>query len=552
MKINFSSLSKSNILLNIAIGVVSLSYVLSEPPKANHHPLVYKTWPPNRSAVRSNGLMLQLRGAAASNLALRQPGQGMFFKSSSPIRFAIPTRSSPGASGSLQPSPSNQFFFKVGPPHNAAALKRPYASHYTAPQGVFKFSTPHKAAIKFQPAPSVPLKSKPEYIYEKVHVPKYPEAVQKYNIGSDGAIHTIQAPNLSLNNPHPVPELNNNNLNSQFDSDLINFSPHAFAIEKPVTNHQYQVRENINDITFKNTQTGQQTYYAPDNDPSLKTTGLRPVDDPLSVPSDGKPKPSDVLFHQNIEYHSSPLIQHQQYSVDPYGYSTSLQPQLQQYHLQQNTMLKHGMPLASLNPTYLVMQSNNLLGQHQQHLTANLFRPEHGYIDTSVTAQPSQATYASYDYSSPQQVASLGQIYSSQRDELHQQAISSTQAPSTVASFSHEVSHANNNPSYTQQLEPQPSHYQYSQQNFIDLPDEHLSQNDIQNLLSYNDMYQDYVNHRQIENDLILREAQEKLQQKLHHQHQQQQTAFNLHQLVQQEKYHPMRIVVPDEDQQVS
>lgn len=498
-------------------------------------------------------MMLQLRGTVASNHASRQPSQGMFFKSSSPFRFAIPTRSNSGANGSLQPSPSNQFFFKVGPPHNSpgVALKRPYASHYNAP-GVFKFSTPHKAAIKFQQAPTVPLKAKPEFFYEKVHVPKYAD-VAKYNIGSDGAIHTIQAPNLSLNNPQLVPELNNNNLNSQFDSDLINFSPQAFAIEKPVQTHQYQVRENINDITFKNPQTGQQTYYAPDNDPSLKTAGIRPVDDPLSVPSDGKPKPSDVLYHQNIEYHSSPLTQHQQYSVDPFGYSTSLQPQLQQYHLKQNTMLKQGLPLASLNPTYLVMQSNNLLGQHQQHLTANLFRPEHGYVDTSVTAQPSEVSYTSYDdYSSPQQVASLGQIYTAQRHELHQQQSSSTQAPTTAAVYSHEVAHVDNIPSYAQQLEPQPSHYQHSQQNFIDLPEEHLSQNDIQNLMSYNNMYQDFISHRQVENDLILREAQENLQQKLNHQHQQQQTAFDLHQLVQQEKYHPMRIVVPDEDQQVS
>lgn len=501
-------------------------------------------------------MMIQWRGHGNANMHAAAPG--MFFKSSSPIRFAMqqPTRSSSGANGHLQPSPSNQFFFKVGPPLNAAAAsKRPYASHYTAP-GVFKFSTPHKTAIKFQQAPLVSLKSKPEYIYEKVLVPnKYPDAV-KYNIGSDGAIHTIQAPNLSLKDVQPVPEVTNNNLNSQLDSDLIQFSPQAFAIEKPAQTHQYQVRENINDFTFKNTETGQQTYYAPDNDPSLKTESLRPVDDPLNTPSDGKPKPSDVLYHQNVDYQSSPLIQHQQYSLDPYGFSTSSQPQLQQYHLQQNTMLKQGMPLASLNPTYLVMQSNHLFGQHQlaqQGLSSNLFQPEHGYVDTSVTAQPSQVTYASYDFSNPQEVASLGQIYSSQLDQLHQQqAVTSTQAPTTVGVYStvHDLPSIDNNPSYAQQLEPQPSHYQHSQQNFIDLPDEHLTQNDIHNLLSYNEMYQDYVNHRQIENDLILREAQEKLQQKLKIQHQQQQTAFDLHQLVQQEKYRPLRIVVPDEDRQ--
>lgn len=229
-------------------------------------------------------------------------------------------------------------------------------------------------------------------------------------------------------------------------------------------------------------------------------------------------------------------------------------PQLQQYHLQQNTMMKQGMPLASLNPTYLVVQSNNLLGQHQQHLTPQLFRPENGYIDTSVTAQPGHATFSAFDYTKPQQAASLGQIYSSQQDQLHQlqNVLSSTQSPTTISSFIHDGAASQSSPTFTQLLEPKPSNYQYSQQNFIDLPDEHLTQSDIQNLLNYNDMYQDYINHRQMENDLILREAQEKLQDKLNVQHQQQQTAYDLHQLVQQEKYHPLRIVVPDDDQGVN
>lgn len=314
--------------------------------------------------------------------------------------------------------------------------------------------------------------------------------------------------------------------------------------------HQYQVRENINDLTLKNTATGEQSYYAPDNDPSLSGHNLYPVNDPLSIPSDGRPKPADVLYHQNLDYSASPLVQSQQYSVDPYGYAVAPQPQLQQYHLQQNTMMKQGMPLASLNPTYLVMQSNNLLGQHQQHLTSQLFRPENGYIDTSVTAQPQPlVTFNSFDYTKPQQVASLGQIYSAQQDQVHQNVISSTQAPTTAYAHNDE---SHNNPTFTHLVEPKPSNYQYSHQNFIDLPDEHLSQNDIQNLLNYNDMYQDYVSHRQVENDMILREAQEKLQNKLNVQHQQEQSAYDLHQLVTQEKYNPLRIVVPDEEQNVS
>ena len=274
----------------------------------------------------------------------------------------------------------------------------------------------------------------------------------------------------------------------------------------------------------------------------------------MSVPSDGKPKPFDVQFQQSLDgYAASPLVQGPQYSVDPFGFPVTSQPQLQQYHLQQNTMMKQGMPLASLNPTYLVMQSNHLLGQHQQHLTPNLFRPENGYIHTSVTSQPPHVTFNPYDFTKPQEVASsLGQIYSAHQDALHNQDISSTASPSTISSFIRHAGEATHeDPTYAHVVEPKPSNYQYSQQHFIDLPDEHLTQNDIQNLLNYNGLYQDYLNHRQYENDIILKEAQEKLQNKLNIQQQQQQTAYDLHQLVQQEKYNPLRIVVPDEEQEV-
>ena len=404
-----------------------------------------------------------------------------------------------------------------------------------------------------------PLKNKPEYIYEKVHVPKYADPV-RYNVGSDGAIHTIPAPNLGSKNHAQAPEINYNTLNNQLDSDLAKF-PAVFSLEKPVKienfpsnfdlivffkGHQYQVKENTNDLSIKNQVTGQQFYYAPDNDPSLKAHLIHPVDDPLSIPTNGVPKPSDVhLYQQNLEYEASPLVQGPQYALEPFGFPVTSQPQLQQYHLQQNAMLKQGM-FPSLNPTYLVMQSNNLLGQHQSLQSPQLFRPEHGYIDTSVTAQP----YSTYGYSQPQQqVASIGQIYQAQQDHLHHGDIS-TQTPTTLSNFHHETSASEENPSFSQVYEPKPANYQYSQnQNFIDLPEEHLNQNDIQNLL-YNDMYQDYLSNRQLQNDLVLREAQHELYEKQKIAKQQSQTAYDLHQLVQQEKYNPLRIVVPDEENQ--
>lgn len=206
--------------------------------KQQPRPLIFKSWPPNRNAglVRNNGFMFHLRGSGSSNIVSRVPAPGMFIKSGSPIRLAIPGRMNDRPmKSSLLSSPSSHVFFNGGFPPQAAALKRPYAAHLTSP-GTFKFATQsHKTAIKFQTAPPVPLKVKPEYIYEKVNVPKYPEPV-RYNIGSDGAIHTIPAPNLGLKDGEPIPEVTANHLNSQFDSDLAQFPAHAFAhaLEKPV------------------------------------------------------------------------------------------------------------------------------------------------------------------------------------------------------------------------------------------------------------------------------------------------------------------------------
>lgn len=178
-------------------------------------------------------MMVHLRGAGSANAVSRVPSQGMFIKSGAPIRFAIPARMTDRPKGSLLASQSSHVFFKAGLSPQTAALKRPYAAQLTSP-GVLKFSAPgQKTAIKFQAAPPVPQRSKPEYIYEKVNVPKYPEPV-RYNIGSDGAIHTIQAPNLGLKDGSPIPEVGANTLNSQFDSDLTKFSANGFSLSKPV------------------------------------------------------------------------------------------------------------------------------------------------------------------------------------------------------------------------------------------------------------------------------------------------------------------------------
>lgn len=293
---------------------------------------------------------------------------------------------------------------------------------------------------------------------------------------------------------------------------------------------------------MKNTYTGQKTLFAPDYGHYFKAAPVPITNDPYNTPSDNKPKPADVLYHSNIEFNASPLVQ-QHFAVDPFGFPVTAQPQLQQYHLQQNAMVQQGMPLAAYNPTYLVMQSNNLLGHHQQHFQQQqLFSPAQGYVDTSGITQSNHATPS---YAQNHEVASLGQIYSAQRDHYHQLegAITSTVAPSTISNYYQDFSASQNIPAVSHH-EPNPilSNYQHSP-NFFDFPDDQLSSNDIQNFLNYDDAYQ-----RQLENDVILKEAHEKLNDKLHFQKQQEATVFDLHRLAAAEKFNPLRIIVPDDD----
>lgn len=159
-------------------------------------------------------MMLQLRGAGSTNIIAKQPAPHMFIKSHGPIvhQIAMPGRL---ANRPLKPAPSSHVYFKSGSV-SSAALKKPFTG--ITPSPVFKFTSPaQKTAIKFKAAPPISLKNKPEFVYEKVTVPKFAEPV----LGTEAAIHQIAAPNLSLN---------------QLDSDLTKVSVQAFALgNKPVS-----------------------------------------------------------------------------------------------------------------------------------------------------------------------------------------------------------------------------------------------------------------------------------------------------------------------------
>lgn len=206
----------------MTLGCLMIMLATVECDRMLHHraPLIFKSWPP-RAAVHhaqpyhtrsSGGMLMQLRGSGSTNIFSRAPVPNMFIKSHNPIQFAMPMRHlSRPQLGSPKPAPSTHIYFKTGAPK-----KQTYASSSSTP--VFKYSSPggHKTAIKFKSPP--PLKTKPEFIFEKVTVPKFAEPI----IANEAAIHQIAAPNLSLN---------------QLDNDLTKTSIQAFgsALEKPVS-----------------------------------------------------------------------------------------------------------------------------------------------------------------------------------------------------------------------------------------------------------------------------------------------------------------------------
>lgn len=211
-------------MMLMTLWCLMMTTVICEPPRMLHHhhhraPLIFKSWPP-RAAVHSyqpqrssGGMLMQLRGAGSSNVFTRASVPNMFIKSHNPIQFAMPMRHLSRPLGSLSSAPSTHVYFKTGVP------KKPtYGASLTSSTPVFKYSSPggHKTAIKFKSPP--PLKTKPEFIFEKVTVPKFADPI----IANEAAIHQIAAPNLSLN---------------QLDNDLTKTSIQAFgsALEKPVS-----------------------------------------------------------------------------------------------------------------------------------------------------------------------------------------------------------------------------------------------------------------------------------------------------------------------------
>ncbi|XP_023293118.2 putative uncharacterized protein DDB_G0268364 isoform X1 [Lucilia cuprina] len=200
-------------------------------------------------------------------------------------------------------------------------------------------------------------------------------------------IHTIPAPNLSIQDNHLHPE----------ETYLPPSTP------KPQVYHQqkynYQVNEeSTNDQTYVDTLSGSQKLVAPDPDPSLPAAPVRPATEPFNTPSNGKPLPVDIQSnHLSV---AQPLLQ-----IVGAQAGQQLAPEIYPIqYTQPIAAIQAAAPVPIYNPTYLVQQSNNLYSQHQQQL----FKP-------AIDAVPVVAAgYVNADLT--QEVASNGQILQAAKD----------------------------------------------------------------------------------------------------------------------------------------
>ncbi|XP_063706090.1 uncharacterized protein LOC134835150 [Culicoides brevitarsis] len=318
--------------------------------------------------------------------------------------------------------------------------------------------------LKYE-SPSKHVRPTSDYSFEKPHVHTTKLQLRVPVDANAGAIRTIPAPNLSVQD---------NKI--QFFSDQKETPKVPF--KRPAQVQQYEVEEQTNDVTFKDPYSGKHTLWAPDPDPTLPGPRVKPSNDPLSRPSNYQSLPADVSAQlaQAQQYIASPAQHQSIVAAAPYAYVQSQTPY--DYHSYaytyvpmqqaasthtanyQPTMLQG---MAPYNPSYLVSQSNQLFNQHQQNL--NLYKQqEPNYIQefaqNSLTYNPyaaklqqQQPQYNAYDVAAAQ----LQQIQALQAAATQLQYQDQTQAVPYNPHYptNENVAESQNAHAYTQLIEAQ-------------------------------------------------------------------------------------------------
>ncbi|KAH8330796.1 hypothetical protein KR067_007454, partial [Drosophila pandora] len=398
-----------------------LAVVNCEPPAAKPRPLVFTNWPPKSAK--------QVRPAAgAAGLPGKQRTLVVQIRSDQPVPLVLKGRPGHAHTHAAHLAHPHAVHPHVLPHHSHAHLHAhplihvPQHQHLRSPRPIklsapvyLKPSAALRKPLKIKLNSSKP-KAKPTFGYDKPFKYEKPTAVSyselqnlpldthnNFNTEHFAPIYTVPAPNLSVHGNHL--DLEEGHLDTAYLPPQHTPTPPS-ARPQTYLPPNYSVHEDAtNDQTIRDPISGSQKLFAPDPDPSLPTTKIRPSTESFNTPSNNKPLPADV---QSNHLPAQPLVQIVGAQAAAQTAPEIYPIQYAQPAAQLQPFIAAAIPAAHIpiyNPTYLVTQSNQLYTQHKQQL----FKPstehvvETGYVNADLT----------------QEVASNGQILQAAKDPHH-------------------------------------------------------------------------------------------------------------------------------------
>lgn len=290
--------------------------------------------------------------------------------------------------------------------------------------------------------------------------------------------------------------------------------------------HQYQVRERSHDLTDIN------------QHDRLKKQNFNE----FSQSSTFYPSNNIVSENDDKEFQSN----HKQVLDLAVAASLVQLPTNPQYVLEQKSILPHA---NAYNPSYLVMQSKNLLSKYQKFWNGQ-FKPENGFIDSFFTQKPNQIIQP-FIYTKPKFAYTIAQISTSNQHSTTISPITFNKSNILQNNYENLPSEINSITISSKLVDENPS-YKIQFASDIDVSKQQPQQ-DEQNQVKefHNQMDAGTYHGHQLKNDLILKEAEQNLQKKKYQQQQREHSTLDLQKqaIVEQFKDSILRIVVAEESQ---
>uniref|UniRef100_A0A6P4F9B6 Mastermind-like protein 2 n=1 Tax=Drosophila rhopaloa TaxID=1041015 RepID=A0A6P4F9B6_DRORH len=395
-------------------------------------PLVFTNWPPKSGRPAASGvaappgkprtLVVQIRSDQPVPLVLKgRPGHG-HAQHSHAAHLAHPHAVHPHVLSHAHSHAHLHSHSLIHVPQHPHPHQYQH-QHLRGPPRPVKLSGPSPVYLKPAGTLRKPLKiklnnlkpkAKPTFGYDKPFKYEKPavsyselqnlplDTHNNFNTEHFAPIYTVPAPNLADNHL----DVEEGHLDSSYLYTPPSPIPPSSARPQTYLPPKYSVHEDeTNDQTIRDPISGSQKLFAPDPDPSLPTTKIRPATESFNTPSNNKPLPADV---QSNHLPAQPLVQ-------IVGAQAAAQTAPEIYPIQyaqpaavQSQSFIAAIPAAHIpiyNPTYLVTQSNQLYSAHKQQLFKPSSEPvvESGYVNADLT----------------QEVASNGQILQAAKDPHH-------------------------------------------------------------------------------------------------------------------------------------